>query len=68
VDSAEDAGKKSRERCELLTSGVVSTREGRRISLLFSGSKHAGENLSQVLAKREKELICEKLNSIHTIP
>jgi hypothetical protein len=56
VDFAEDAGKKSRERRGLFTSGVVSTREGRRIALFFSGRKHAGENLSQVLAKREKEL------------
>jgi len=55
-DSAEDAGKKPRERRGLFTSGIVSTREGRKIALFLSGRKHAGENLSDVLAEREKEL------------
>jgi len=40
----------------LFTSGVVSTREGRRIALFFSGRKHAGENLRDVLAQRAAEL------------
>jgi transposase len=30
----------------------VSTREGRRIALFFSGHQHAGENLKDVLARR----------------
>jgi transposase len=34
------------------TSGIVSTREGRRIALFFSGHQHAGENLKDVLARR----------------
>jgi transposase len=54
-DSAEGAEKKSRERRGLFTSGVVSTREGRKIALFFSGRKHAGENLAKVLTEREKE-------------
>ena len=36
------------DRTGLFTSGVVSTREGRRIALFFSGRQHAGENLSDV--------------------
>ena len=44
------------ERRGLFTSGVVSTREGRRIALFFSGRQHAGENLKDVLAERAAEL------------
>ena len=40
----------------LFTSGIVSTREGRRIALFFSGRQHAGENLRDVLLQRDKEL------------
>ena len=53
-DSADGNGKK--QRTGLFTSGVVSTREGRKIALFFSGRKHAGENLSDVLAQRAKAL------------
>jgi transposase len=56
-DSAEGPAKKPvSERRGLFTSGVVSTREGRRIALFFSGRKHAGENLKDVLAERAAEL------------
>ena len=34
------------------TSGIVSTDEGRRIALFFTGRKHAGENLGEVLKQR----------------
>jgi transposase len=44
------------ERTGLFTSGIVSTREGRRIGLFFSGRKHAGENLADVLAQRAADL------------
>ena len=40
----------------LFTSGIVSTKEGRQIALFFSGRKHAGENLADVLAARAQEL------------
>ena len=43
----------SRERTGQFTSGIVSTREGQRIALFFTGRKHAGENLAQVLVQRE---------------
>lgn len=44
------------ERRGMFTSGIVSTRQGRRIALFFSGRRHAGENLADVLAKRAKDL------------
>ena len=55
-DPAEDNGKKRKKRSGLFTSGVVSTREGRRIALFFSGRKHAGENLKDVLVQRAADL------------
>ena len=53
----DDAGKKNKaRRTGLFTSGIVSTREGRRIALFFSGRRHAGENLADVLAHRAEAL------------
>lgn len=51
-DGACIAKKSTAERTGTFTSGIVSTREGRRIALFFSGRQHAGENLKDVLAKR----------------
>jgi transposase len=53
---AKDEGQDSSERRGMFTSGIVSTREGRRIALFFSGRRHAGENLADVLAQRAKDL------------
>jgi transposase len=55
-DAADDSVKKKPSRSGLFTSGVVSTREGRRIALFFSGRRHAGENLADVLARRAEDL------------
>ena len=44
------------ERTGVFTSGIVSTCEGRKIALYFTGSKHAGENLADVLKLRSREL------------
>jgi len=44
------------DRTGLFTSGVVATRAGRRIALFFSGRRHAGENLTDVLKHRAAEL------------
>jgi len=38
------------------TTGIVSVRDGRRIALFFTGARHAGENLDQVLKRRAAEL------------
>ena len=43
-------------RTGVFTTGIVSTRAGRKIALFFSGRKHAGENLADVLAERAREL------------
>jgi len=44
------------QRTGLFTSGVVATRGGMRMALFFSGRRHAGENLSEVLKHRAEEL------------
>ncbi len=38
------------------TSGIVSIVAGRKIALFFTGAKHAGENLAEVLKKRARDL------------
>ena len=43
------------DRTGIFTSGIVSVHNGRRIALFFTGRKHAGENLAQVLAQRASE-------------
>jgi len=55
ADNSSDE-KEATSRKGLFTSGIVSTGEGRRIALFFSGPRHAGENLSEVLRRRAKEL------------
>ena len=44
------------DRTGMFTSGIVATREGHKIALFFSGRKHAGENLADVLARRAADL------------
>jgi transposase len=44
------------ERSAVFTSGIVSTSEGHKIALFFTGHKHAGENLTAVLNQRAQEL------------
>ncbi len=56
-EATEGAAKKPQaERKGMFTSGVVSTREDRKIALFFSGRQHAGENLADVLAERAESL------------
>jgi transposase len=38
------------------TSGIVSRLDGKRIALFFTGSRHAGENLAEVLKEPAREL------------
>jgi len=40
----------------VFTSGIVSMNAGCRIALFFTGRKHAGENLTKVLAQRAEDL------------
>ncbi len=46
----------SDDRTGVFTSGIVSTQEGRRIALYFTGRQHAGENLRDVLQHRVKDI------------
>lgn len=55
--SAEGSVKKPQtERKGMFTSGIVSTKEDRKIVLFFSGRQHAGENLADVLTERAQSL------------
>jgi transposase len=56
VMSDDDTSEKSLERRGLFTTGIVSSWEGRQIALFFSGRKHAGENLKDVLLRRTETL------------
>jgi transposase len=53
---AEEEGNDQGERRGLYTSGVVALHDGHRVALFFSGRRHAGENLAQVLKLRAEEL------------
>jgi hypothetical protein len=44
------------ERTGVFTSGLVWIVQQRRIALFFTGARHAGENLAQVLRERSREL------------
>jgi transposase len=46
----------SDDRTGVFTSGIVSTQQGRRIALYFTGRQHAGENLRDVLERRAADL------------
>jgi transposase len=55
-ESSEDPTPVSSERTGTFTSGIVATAARHRIALFFSGRKHAGENLDQVLRHRAADL------------
>jgi transposase len=55
-EGSAEGGAQERHRTGLFTSGIVSTGDGRRIALFFSGRKHAGENLKDVLVERAADL------------
>ena len=62
ADDAEQA------RTGVFTSGIVAAGEGRKIALFFTGVRHAGENLDEVLKRRAAELpvpiqMCDALSS-----
>jgi hypothetical protein len=46
----------SDDRTGVFTSGIVSTKQGQKIALYFTGRQHAGENLRDVLQHRATEL------------
>jgi transposase len=54
--AAEGEADTADDRRGLYTSGVVALRDGHRVALFFSGRRHAGENLAEVLKHRGAEL------------
>jgi hypothetical protein len=50
----------SDERTGAFTSGIVSVDQGWHIALYFTGSRHAGENIAEVLKQRHAELPSRK--------
>jgi hypothetical protein len=52
----EDERSQSRERTGVFTSGIIAKTGENRVALYFTGRKHAGENLAEVLARRAREL------------
>ena len=57
--SEEEEGRKKgrrKKRTGIFTTGIISIGDGYRIALFFSGLKHAGENLEEVLRHRSKGL------------
>lgn len=51
-----EEGNEADQRTGLFTSGVVALRGGYRVALFFSGRRHAGENLAEVLKLRAAQL------------
>jgi len=56
LDSDDEGEKPGPDRTGIYTSGIVSVKDGRRIAAFFTGKKHAGENLADVLRKRASDL------------
>jgi transposase len=62
------ADEETNARTGVFTSGIVATRDDHRIALFFTGRKHAGENLGDVLAQRAADLappiqMCDALST-----
>jgi transposase len=55
-EESADSGDDMVERTGIFTSGIVSTGQGHQIALFFTGRKHAGENLADVLRQRASDL------------
>ena len=52
----ENEGPEAPERKGVFTSGIVAQVQGRRVGLFFTGRKHAGERLTDLLQRRAAEL------------
>ena len=56
LERIKNNGKDAPDRKGIFTSGIVSIGDGYRIAMFFTGHKHAGENLADVLKHRASEL------------
>jgi len=55
-EKGEDGKEKDSSRSGTFTTGILSIKEERKIALFFTGRNHAGENLKDVLQKRQSGL------------
>lgn len=56
ISLAKEIASQDCERKGIFTTGVVSTFEDHKVALFFTGNRHAGENLEEVLKLREADL------------
>jgi hypothetical protein len=56
IQGQESTNDEMEKRTGTFTSGILSKKDGREIALYFTGGKHAGENLVELLTRREKAL------------
>jgi transposase len=56
LEAARANGKEKDCRTGVFTTGIVSEVQGRKVALFFTGRKHAGENLAELLDKRDAQL------------
>ncbi|MEW6743139.1 MAG: IS66 family transposase [Planctomycetota bacterium] len=54
--SAGEGTERDRGRTGIFTTAIISTRDGRQIAVYFTDGHHAGESLSELLAKRRADL------------
>lgn len=51
-----EAKEEGSERTGVFTSGIIATSAGQKVALFFTGHRHAGENLAEVLKRRATQL------------
>jgi molybdopterin converting factor small subunit len=56
LEDSQDERSRARERTGVFTSGIISKVGENLVALYFTGRKHAGENLAEVLSRRAREL------------
>lgn len=61
LDLKKELKRKNGERQGLFTTGIVAKGEGPEITLVFSGNRHAGENIQTVLKHRDENLPLAKV-------
>jgi len=53
-DKRSEYEQEENERTGVFTTGIISIKDGRRIALFYTGVKHAGENMGDLLGQREE--------------
>jgi transposase len=55
-DKNREGTEEGSERTGVFTSGIIATGTGQKVALFFTGHRHAGENLAEVLQRRASQL------------